>query len=409
MRRVVALLFLCAAGWVDAQQQISNAERVENWKADLRFFADTLRGNPIPGEKSLSGQKDFAKLYPHFDADLAALEADLPNLRNGAIYWRLAKIYSSAHVAHNSIFPSDPQMLPLAFEWVEDGPVVTAASSEYRSVIGTRLLSIGGLSSPEFLEAVSPYLAYETEGWRRVLAVAAMRRRALLELLDRVQDGKVNLTFEGSNGAVAIAVSFAPSDTSLVSLWEARNLPAPLVEGQQGYYWRQLLADSQTLYIQYNVCADDPKLKFSDFVSQTFAVVDESKPRRVVVDLRFNRGGNSAIVKPLTTGLASRRKTIGTPLILIGPQTFSSGVWAARDLRDKANGRLVGTATGGLVGGYGEAPGRKFPHFQLGMQWTTKYFPHPEPVSPDIKVVTTAEDLRVGRDPVLEAAIGAPR
>ena len=93
--------------WVEA---VSNAERISNWKEeDLRFFAATLRGSPLTGEKKVPGQKDFAKLYPHFDVDLAALDADLPNLRNvGYLRWRLAKIMSSAHVGHNSIFPDDP-------------------------------------------------------------------------------------------------------------------------------------------------------------------------------------------------------------------------------------------------------------------------------------------------------------
>jgi len=81
----------------------------------------------------------------------------------------------------------------------------------------------------------------------------------------------------------------------------------------------------------------------------------------------------------------------------------------ANELREKTKARLMGTQTGGLLGGYGEAPSRKLPHSQLGMQWTIKHFPTPEPVSPDVRVVPTAADLRAGRDPVLEAAIAAAR
>jgi C-terminal processing protease CtpA/Prc len=115
------------------------------------------------------------------------------------------------------------------------------------------------------------------------------------------------------------------------------------------------------------------------------------------------------VINPLIAGLASRRKSIGAPLVLIGPDTFSSGVWAAQDLRKKAKARLVGTTTGGLLGGYGEAPSRRLPYSRLSMQWTIKYFPSPEPVHPDITVIATAADLRAGRDPVLDAAIAAAR
>jgi len=99
----------------------------------------------------------------------------------------------------------------------------------------------------------------------------------------------------------------------------------------------------------------------------------------------------------------------GGPFVLIGPDTFSSGVWAAQDMRKKAKARVVGTTTGGLLGGYGEAPSRRLPYSRLRMQWTIKYFSSQEPVRPDITVITTAADLRAGRDPVLDAAIAAAR
>lgn len=408
MRRIVIFLLLCFAG-LPAQQTISNPDRVERWKEDLRFLSLTLHGTPVPGEKKLPGQKDFAKLYPHFDADITALEADLPNVRNGAIYWRLAKIMAGAHVAHNMLIPGDPQMLPLLFEWMDEGPVVIAANADFKATVGTRVVKIGNLTSAEFLTIVSPYISYETEGWQRSLAGTVMRRRALLELLGLVQDDNVALTFEGANGQTTVAVPFAPAEAKLIPFEEALGFPVLFVRSQTGYYWRQYLADRQTLYIQYNRCADDPNLKFSDFTAQTLAIIDESKPQRVIVDLRFNQGGNSQIIGPLTSGLASRRKIIGTPFVLIGANTFSSGVWAARDLRLKAKAHLVGTPTGGLYGGYGESPSRVLPYSKLGFQWTIKRFGSPEPERPGITAMMTAADLRMGRDPVLAAAIEAPR
>jgi hypothetical protein len=289
--------------------------------------------------------------------------------------------------------------------------VVTAASTEYQSAIGSRLLKVGNLSTEAFLEGVSPYLSYETDGWRRARAAFVLRNRSLLELLNLVEDGRVRLTLEGSNGSIFLDVPFTAAQTPLITFQKALGLPVYLVNSHPGdrFYWRQFLPETKTLYVQYRQCADDPKLKFSDFAAQTLAEIDASKASRVIVDLRFNGGGNSRVLNPLTAALASRLKTIGSPIVLIGPFTFSSGVMAARELRDKAKARLVGTPTGGLLGGYGESPFRKLPHSQLGMQWTIKYFPNPEPVRPDVTVIMTAADLRAGRDPVLDAAIAAPR
>jgi hypothetical protein len=418
-KRVVRVLVILLGGfrWVQAQQppaeqSLTNAERVENWKEDLRFFSATLHGTPIPGEKKLPGQKDLAKVYPSLDADLAALEAELPDLRNGVIGWRLARILASAHIAHNSMSPADSQILPLSFEWLDDGPVVTGATAEFKNAIGSRVIKVGSLGSEAFLETISPYLSYETEAWRHSMAAWLMTHRLLLGLAKVVQDDKVEFTLEGAGGSFILAVAFVGPQTRLISLREASDLPALFINSHpdQEFYWRQFLPDSETLYVQYRQCADDPNLKFADFAAQTLAEIDMRKPRRVIVDLRTNLGGNSAILNPLTAGLASRRKDIGVPFVLIGPYTFSSGVLAAKDLRQKAKARLVGGPTGGLQGGYGEAPARKLPHSQLTMQWTISYFPLPaKPVSPDLRVVFTAPDLRVGRDPVLEAAIAAPR
>jgi hypothetical protein len=317
MRRTIAtvLSLLACLGWSQArqpaaQQSISNAERVENWKKDLSFFAATLHGTAIPGEKDLPGQKDFVKVYPHFDADFATLEAELTNLRNGAISWRLARILASAHIGHNSMVPGDPQLLPLAFEWLDEGPVVTSASTDFRTAIGTRLLIVGGLNPAAFLDAVSLYLAYETEDWHRLLAGVVLQQRALLELLNLAQDGKIRLTLEGSSGPIVLDVPFIPAQTQLISLREAFRLPVSLASSrpEQRYYWRQFLAESQTLYVQYRQCADDPKLKFADFAAQTLAEIDASKARRVIVDVRLNQGGNDRILRPLTDGLASRSK-----------------------------------------------------------------------------------------------------
>jgi hypothetical protein len=94
--------------------------------------------------------------------------------------------------------------------------------------------------------------------------------------------------------------------------------------------------------------------------------------------------------------------------VLIGQQTFSSGVMAAQDLRKKAKAKLVGAPTGGLLRGYGESPSITLPNSRLGFQYTIANFGSGHQVVPDIKASPTAADLRAGRDVVLGAALKAP-
>lgn len=398
MRNTLGLLFLLTSLLA---QNVPPAARVERWQADLKEFVALLKGTSRAKDVP-AGQKDLAKLYPTLDADIAAIEADIPRLRDGEIHLRLARLMAGAHVAHNAVFPgTPPQMLPLAFQWLGEGPVVVAASSDYKAVLGTRLVKAGAWTSGELLELLAQYISSETDGWKRVRAGEYLRNGNLLNTLGLVQDGRVELTLEGPEGTRTLPLTLAPS--SAVLEWMPL-LPRKLHD----YYSSQFLRESNAMYIQYNQCANDPQQTFADFVKNVFAQIDENRASRVIVDLRFNTGGNSRIVNPLVKGLAARRKIIGSPLVLIGPITFSSGVWAANEFRENGA-RLIGEPTGGLLGGYGEAPMRTLTNSRLPVQWTMKHFGAQPEVKPDATVLITAADLRAGRDPVLDAALRASR
>ena len=191
----------------------------------------------------------------------------------------------------------------------------------------------------------------------------------------------------------------------------------PLYLSQPGsYYWFRYLADSQTFYIQYNRCANDPKLPFSDFVRKAMMDADAHAAthtvRRVIVDLRLNGGGDSSVIGPLKKALASRAKTLGPVYALIGAATFSSGLMAAVDLRDDLHATLVGSAPGEKLNSYGEVMTFTLPNSKLVVQYSTKYFRlakagGPADLNPDIAAPPTLADALTGRDAALEAATAA--
>lgn len=167
--------------------------------------------------------------------------------------------------------------------------------------------------------------------------------------------------------------------------------------------------------------------------------------RGVVLDLRENGGGNSAngdrILATLVKGRfpgprwwtreyrpamrawgnpesAYRRTTMlegsAEPLtsapavVLIGPRTYSAAEDFTVAFRDAKRGRLVGEPTGGstgqplridLPGGGGAQICAKRNTFADGTEFVGVG------IRPDVEVVTTFEDVRAGRDPVLARAV----
>jgi len=400
----------------------SAQDRTEKWREDLRFLTEaySAKGNTVDVQRGIStrGQKDFEKLYPNFRRDIGALESEIPKLSDAEIVLRLMKIVGGANVAHNVVqtpleFGFFPR-LPLTFTWYSDGLAITAASEEYAAAMGARVVKIGP-KTPETLTAeLAPYIPHENDVWLRQGAADLLRIRAILEhagVADR--DGTVLLTLQKPDAAEAYTLTVKTGDprAKLISASDALHIPAALFRSHPNQpYWHQYLPDSGTLFIQYNACRNDPQLPFRDFAGKVLADADGNTVKRVVIDLRFNGGGDSRIIRPLKDGLTARLSKTGRIFVLIGPRTFSSAMDNAVELRTALHAKLAGEPTGGKPSSYGEVKVVELPNSKLKVQFTSKFFgSHKDSeageLAPDIVVRRTLADALSGRDPVLEAVL----
>jgi hypothetical protein len=395
-----------------AQVPATPVDRDAHWRQDLKFFAAEFA----------RGQKDFAKLYPRttFDAELAGLQADVSTLSDAEITLRLMRLVASANVAHTSVqFPTAFgffRRLPITLYWYRDGLGVAGAAPEYAGAIGTQVLKIGTQTPEQLLAALAPYISHENDGWLRELAPAYLVTLAMAQHLGLAgSEGRVVFTLAKPDGVpFTLSMDVADPRMTQLTIAQAPHLPAPLFRSQLGrYYWRQYLADSQTLYIQYSRCRSDPKFPFSGFVREVLDEADSHPVQRVVLDLRENGGGDSRVINPLKRGLAARLKLRGRLFVLIGPKTTSSALWNAFDLRHDLHATLVGATAGHHLNHYGSVKLLTLPNSQLKIQYASKYFTLTKDakqplLEPDLDAPTTLADDIAGRDPALAAALSAP-
>jgi len=410
--RLLVVLFITLAITPACPAQSNNsmpASREEKWRQDLKYFA-----TEFPARHA-----DFTKLYaqPHFDNEIAALQKEIPTLSDSEITLRLMKLVASANVGHTAIYLPEMKLgfwpAALTFRWYTDGLAVTAAAPVYAEALGTHVLQIGSMTPAELLALVAPFISHENDTWLRELSPSFMRNVQVLKQLGAInKDGQIKLTLAKPGGEKFTLIA-GPAGPGMeqVSMFEALHLPAALYRKQpNSYYWYEYLADSRALYIQYNKCALDPKLTFKDFAADLFAFADAHQVDRVIVDLRFNGGGNSEVVSPLLTGLKARPALKSRVLVLIGPTTFSAAEDLAVELRYDFKATLIGEATGERPNGYGEVRTIQLPNSGLTVQYSTKYFrmikdSDPSALEPDVRVGRNLEDALAGRDPVLEAAL----
>ncbi|HEY6401570.1 MAG TPA: S41 family peptidase, partial [Blastocatellia bacterium] len=158
-----------------------------------------------------------------------------------------------------------------------------------------------------------------------------------------------------------------------------------------------------------------PSQPFNRFAADLLKFMDQNPVERVVIDLRLNGGGNSAIFDPLIKALSRRRHVSkqrgqqGKLFVLIGRRTFSSALLNAVELKEETKPILVGEPAGQRPNFYGEVETMRLPYSRLRVHYSTRFFKtmdgDPPALAPDIEVEPSSSDYMSGRDPVLEQAL----
>lgn len=396
--------------------------RWERWLEDLHYLKAkfSAKGYAVDLSRGVTtrGQKDFRKLYPSFHADIDALSAEVPTLSEDEIVLRLMKIIASGRVAHNRVqIPARfgfSMRLPLTFTWYADSLVVSAASSNYEAALGMRLLQMGNKPVEEIVMELSPYVSRENDVWLRESVAGLLPYKAILEQAGVVDSqGLVVLTLQRPDETMlALRVAMVDKAAKMNSVLDTRPVPVPLSRNRPNLnYWHQYLEVTHTFYIQYSNCRNDERLRFSDFAKSVLEEIDTRRPKRIVLDMRNNCGGDSRVIRPLRKGLLNRAGKIGTVYILIGPRTFSSAVDNAVEFRKTLRAVLVGEPAGGEPSSYGELKFLMLPNSRLVIQFTSKRFGSgiaTGPLMPDIAAPCTLPSVLAGQDPSMDAVLGTP-
>jgi hypothetical protein len=415
---VFASIMLCAPCHLAAAPAVNDpAARVARWQEDLDFFAREL---PIR-------QKDFFKLMPQnrFEREVTELKRQAPQLTDADILFEVMRLVASLGVAHTSVaFGSATERLhsyPVRMQWFSDGLAVVATAPEYQVALGSRVVRIGSKTPEQAEAAVAPYIARENDAY---LHAQSPRYMTLVELMqhEKIADptDRLRLTCVKASGG-EFTLEMAPEGSAKTGRkWmnaaEALHIPKEFCRKHPNdFYWDEYLPATHTLYIQYNKCANEPGNPFVNFTSKLFDFADTHSIQRVIMDLRFNGGGSSSVVKPLVDGLKSRPTLTakGHLYTLISSQTFSSAMFAAMEFRDGLHAILVGEPAGNKPNHYGEQQHFMLPNSKLMVHYSTKHFllirdADPSTLEPDIAVRRSLGDFLAGRDPVLEAALHHP-
>jgi hypothetical protein len=274
------------------------------------------------------------------------------------------------------------------------------------------VVAVGNVEAAALEAGAAPLVSHENEAWLRVQVPELLVLTEVLLALgatDTVAGARFWL--EPPQGPpFALDVGARAPLPVLVNLTTS-GVPLPLHEQRQDEnYWSTTLEGSRAVYLQYNRCRQGVRA----LRDVRGAHLPASRPGS-----RRPAGGRPPPQRRrrLQRGRPADRRAQGRPawrargrlFCLTGSGTFSSAVWTAVDLQ-RLGAVLVGGPTGGKPNGCGNVQTLVLPNSRLPVSYSTRFFrliegSDPASLVPELPVEPTIDDLRLGRDPLLEAAL----
>lgn len=358
-----------------------------------------------------------------FEAAVATLRERLPELRGTALAVEFLKLVAMIGDAHTTIdvspLSAPARFLPFNTTVRADGVMVTSATAPHAELVGSALVRIGDTPARQAIDRLAAVYPWENESWKLHLSRQWLVRADVLHALGVLNSpDRATCTFRDADGQER-TVELESFNGKQEFRAPGRTLVGPAalsMKATSDWYWFEVIPDTAVLYVRYDRCAEQPDRPLAEFFAKVLERLDQGGIERVVIDLRANTGGNSALLVPLVLKLAQREelRRPGAVVGLISRATFSSAQLNAKNIKDSLGAVLIGLPTGQKPNAFGEQRTFKLPNTGMTVTYSTKRFvtdpADPPSMMPDVLIDPTIADYHAGRDPTLEAAIAyAPK
>jgi tetratricopeptide (TPR) repeat protein len=403
-------------------------DRVEGWAGDLRFLAREVRRKSHHVIRRVGLEQ--------FEADLDELAGRVRTLRDDEIDAELMRLIASLGDGHSHYQPPagrgfEPG-LPFVVFLFDEGPYIVAAQRAHADLLGARLLAIDGHSVEALSAAVRPYVGYDNSYTVRSRLPEYLRAPSFLHTVGLTSfPDSAEVTVEAAGQATwtgAIAADESdPGDVDerhspLAEDWISfarRTLgsPEPLHRRNRGaWHWFERLPEHRAVYFQFNVVRDSEAHSLAELTDKLAAELDRADVERLVIDVRWNGGGDTFLALPLLRLLwgSDKLRAPGGLVVLIGRRTFSACQNFVTLLERFACPVFVGEPTGSSPNFIGETVTCELPysHAHVTISDLTWQGSWPQDyrtwLPPHIFIPPRFTDHAEDKDPALDVALSVP-
>jgi hypothetical protein len=414
---------------------------VPDWRHDIDEIVKDIRLlHPDPFAKT--GRLSFLR-------EAEALKAALPSLTEEERVVRAMRLVASLQDGHTKLEPDTPafaRWYPVRLYEFTDGLCVTSAHKSVSELAGARVLEIAGRPAGEVVAEARKLLGADNafDSKERLYAVhSAALMKGLgyatpdggLKIKFQLSDGKVverslgprrtddprykadDATFEWQFRTEVYGLPFG-TDQDWVSAY--KGIPASAFNAEDTSRpphltcRRELVArpmpQQDAYYVQLNQVNDTT---FVTFFQTVMREVDQIKPRRLILDWRYNYGGDGSKVSFMIQEFIKRadNKPWKELYLLTGRKTFSAAIMALDVFLKYMQFTIVGEPTGSALNHFGDPTVRIYP--LTGLQLTVSTLRHQlsqssdlsEFIPVDVPAPFSFADYAAGRDPAVDAIL----
>lgn len=361
-----------------------------SWEVRWIEDIDCLKNSLIENHKNVF----FNVSREEFQNKVLELKSMINNLDYDEMKVEISRLVAMIKDAHTSIsFPVE-RYIPLRFYCFFDGIYIIDVSKDYENLLYKKVTAIENSAMDEVMEELSKIISYENKYFLKAQCPKYLQAADVLYgLLICDNKNKIKITVE--NEIIEVETVRA-SELNYIA-----NISVPIyAENPNENYWFKYINKDKLLYIKYNSCREN-EIPLKDKIKNTINFIEKNNIINLTIDLRNNLGGNSILLGPLVQYLKNKKNIIekGNLNVIIGRETFSSGLLNAYELKNECNAILIGEPTGGKPNCYGEILRFNLPNSKFNVSYSTRYYKLIEDDSvdalyPDKIVEETIDDFR---------------
>ncbi len=387
--------------------------RVAAWTEDMRALQeDVERVHPDPFWRQPATEfHEWLAAAPEYLASLSESDATAEVMR-----------LTARIDGHTGVYPPEAGFHLYALHLYDFDGDIAVIGADDPSLIGASVQRIGDSAIADAIAAVTPYASYDNASTILDVVPMLLVTPEVLHAAGVVEDVVapqfVLRLADGSERTLdpeqlTWAEYGTRVDASPIGLAK-RAAPSSLARIDEPF-WTEVMGTA--LYLQYNsVVSHSDTITLAEIAQRVDDALSSGEVDRLVIDLRYNPGGDDHTYVPLLTVLTTNEalQRPGSLVVLIGRQTFSAAVLFAADLDRTTGAVFVGEPTGGRPNLYGSVRPQTLPNSRIVVEVASQYYEFGGPddtrdaIHPDVVATQTLADLLAGADPVLAVALQLP-